>query len=185
MPDVNITSFSDQNDITLVDVVFGGEQSPHDDRLKFSNCKRVIGRNVKVVTRSSRENALDINRGCEDFDMSLDLEGGKQCALVVKGGSQDITLKFLRLVRDPDACYVKVLGIKFHIDVSWDDFSDQSKKPSTGWIIDARPEHERDTPIWYAFGRGTRPKTSGNVKCNWVLSALMHFYNWNKDRRTK
>jgi hypothetical protein len=175
MPDFNITSFANLSYLHFDSAFFGGTQIKHADRVKFSNSHHITGR-IKVDAPESEENAADINNKCSDFNLELELSGGRQCGLVVKGNSTDINLTILSIKRAPNACYFKFLWFTFIIDISWDDYADQSCKASSGTIINKSPDR-----IVLAFGRWRRPKLVGNIKTAWFLSFLMCSYNLCKD----
>jgi hypothetical protein len=128
-----------------------------DDVLKFSREQRERGEfyirgNVKSI--GGTENAADINNRCDvtvEHGAVLELVGGDQASLVVKGGSSLRTLGSGRIVIDPSP------AAKF--DLLIDDWSDQDQNPST---IDAMIIRRDGAPLRIAYGRRRAPAIRGN-----------------------
>ncbi len=80
-----------------------------DDILKFSHARNVTASRLYVA--GGRENAVDMNRECQHVRLQDSLLlGGGQCAVVIKGGCQDITLARVALAAPAPACDIELGG---------------------------------------------------------------------------
>lgn len=91
-PDTNYRSYADVSNILLCDDRIVPPTKLYDDTLKLSHVDRFLG--VRLYVVGGRENAVDMNRQCQSvvFD-DCTFESGDHCAVVIKGGSSDISLK--------------------------------------------------------------------------------------------
>lgn len=114
--DINFHSVADVDGRIIECVRFdaaeeGGNPRDFDDTLKFSHARNIIAR--KIWVRGGKENAIDMNRECAAIRVEdAMLFGGDQCAVVIKGGSQDITLSrvTIALVEPASACDIELGG---------------------------------------------------------------------------
>lgn len=144
-----------------------------DDTLKFSKFKAELH---GVTAFGGEENALDINNGSQIEvvgQVPTRLIGGKQCPLVVKGGSSLKTIGEAYISIDPDENYPT------QYDIEVDGWSDQSSEPSTVEITVVHEHHGEncDRPVRVVFGRFRRPKIKGHVRIMWARTIRLHAYN--------
>lgn len=141
-----------------------------DDVLKCSHVTRSIFRNGKV-SGWARENGIDCNRMCwRVLFQRLFVDVGNQAAIVVKGGCREMEFDDVTIV--PTA--------KSWCDVLWDDFSDQSRKGSTG--VMRRVRRTDGKPLRVVFGRFKKPVfVDSPYEINWLETIGQHFYNYGKD----
>jgi hypothetical protein len=104
--DRNFHSVADVDGRTLEDLRFdpedeGSRAEDFDDILKFSHARNITA--LRLYVAGGGENAIDMNRECAGIRIrdSL-LRSGDQCAVVIKGGSNDIMLSRVRLDADDD-----------------------------------------------------------------------------------
>ena len=170
MPDVNFTSYADQVGISVSNLqVVPADPSSYDDTLKISHCISCSFTGGVVV--GGRENALDLNRKCEDVTVSLlELHGGRQASIVCKGGCRGVVLRDMVISPDP----------KSWTDILWDDWSAQSTDPSSG-VLDNVVRHD-GKPVRIVFGRFRLPLVlRSKVRVLWIYSIGLHLYNLGKD----
>ena len=168
--DYNKFSYADQSGVHVTDHVFklaAGESC--DDLLKCSHLEdsSFIGCSI-LACSNARENAIDCNRLCRAILFSSCLiNGGNQAAIVIKGECSNIIFKDCTIT--PSS--------RSWCDVLVDDWSDQSKKPSTD--IDLRGLSRIDgKKIRIVFGRFKVPTYNKNTaKICWIKSAGLHVYN--------
>lgn len=125
--DINYSSLADVSDVRLDNLAIDPAADPahsaagYDDLLKLSNAKRVQIHGLTVRGGSQRENAIDLNRTCEDVVIDgAALEAGSQNAITIKGGCRRITLRNIVIVRAGGHC-----------DIELGNWSDQSFAPVT------------------------------------------------------
>jgi hypothetical protein len=171
--DNNYASFADRDGVRASGITFdptldGLQAAAFSDILKFSNLTNSVFEGGVVVATGAKENAIDANRNCSNVRVhDFLLFGGRQAAIVCKGGCKQMVFSKVTIYPDSSA----------KVDVIWDDWSDQSKAPSTGSLTDVRRADGK--PVRVAFGRFNRPQiVGGNCKIDWVRTAGMHVYNY-------
>lgn len=174
--DINFRSFADQDNVHLDGAVFDPSAEGEDekliaDALKFSHLTNSSFTRGRVLAELVKENAVDANRLCENVHVEdYLLVGGAQAAIVCKGGCKNMVFSRVKITPAASAW----------CDVLWDDYSDQSKAPSTGELIDVVRTDGK--PVRVVFGRFVRPKiVGGNCKIDWVRTIGLHAYNLAKD----
>lgn len=169
--DVNYLSFADQTGLRIEDleVLAPTQGVSFDDMLKISHCSDCKFENVTVF--GGTENAVDLNRMCRKITLSrLELFGGAQAAVVVKGGCTGITFADTCIAQDPEA------RCEFLID----DWSAQSRAPSDVTIRNVTRKDGQ--PVRVIFGRFRRPKVvATKIRTLWLQSIGLHIYNLAKD----
>lgn len=171
--DINYRSISDVTGYELHDERIDPEQDGRPrkefaDVLKFSCARDVQAKRLYVV--GGHENAVDMNRHCARIEMEdCVLEGGDQAAIVIKGGSKDITLRRVSLV-----------AVKGWCDVLLGDWSDQSYDVTTGVrLIDVSRRDGK--PVRVVCGRAEVPTiVGGNVRVLRWASLCVKTYWWAK-----
>lgn len=170
--DVNFLSFSDVDGVVLRGQVVdpaaeGKDPAQFNDILKFSHLTNSIFQDGRVVAGESKENAIDANRLCDNVQvLGYKLSGGRQAAIVVKGGCTRMTFSNVEIDAHPAAW----------CDVLVDDWSDQAQTPSVVTLTDVR--RKDGYPVRVVFGRFSRPHiVGGNCRINWPLTAGLHVYN--------
>jgi hypothetical protein len=171
--DVNFASFADRDGVRLDGHTFdptaeGFKISSISDVMKLSRTTNSEFTNGRVLAFGAKENAIDANRMCENVRVdNFHLYGGRQAAIVCKGGCRNMTFARITIHPDPKAV----------VDVIWDDWSDQSKRASTGKLIDVRRADGKKVRV--AFGRFSKPEiVGGNCEILWLRTAGMHVYNY-------
>ena len=170
MSDNNKFSFADQDCVEKVGAIFQltGDESC-DDLLKCSKLTNSRFTGCAVIGNANvRENALDCNRYCENitFD-TCQFTGGNQSCFVIKGGCKNI--RFPGCTCTPSS--------ESWCDALIDDWSDQSKNPSTG--IDLTGVKRSDgKKLRIVFGRWTKPAYDKNTaRICWAATIGLHAYN--------
>lgn len=163
MADKNLQSYADQDGLSIAHESWAGGLD-YDDILKCS--KLTNSSFLDCEASGGRENALDCNRLCHLLDfISCRFIGGEQAAVVVKGGCKDIFFHDCTITPSK----------KSWTDVLWDDWSDQSKEPSTG---DISGLHRLDgKPVRVVFGRWRKPTMGDHQKVLWIPTIGLHVYN--------
>ncbi len=144
--DKNFASYADQAGIIVEDKIFLPNQRGYADILKASHLEDSVFRRIVVHAEDATENAFDANRFCKRVQL-LDsrLVGGKQAAIVVKGGCTEMRFDDVRIEPHPDSW----------CDVLWDDWSDQSQLPSSGAF--RRVVRMDGKPLRVVVGRSIKP----------------------------
>lgn len=172
-PDHNYRSISDVDGYVLNAERIDPRQedmSPRsfDDVLKFSHARNIFARGLWVA--GGRENAIDMNRACQNIQIEdSSLECGNQCAIAIKGGSMDITLRRVLLIAARGVYDIEIGG-----------WSDQSYAPTTGIrLVDV--QRSDGQPVRVVVGRGDWPTVvGGNVKILRFKSYLLKAFWWAK-----
>jgi hypothetical protein len=170
--DQNFLSYADVDGLDLPELVLdlpahGIDASQYDDILKLSHaCNIHIGRLIIKTGGRQRENAIDFNRECQHIRIDYaEIEAGQQNGLTAKGGCEDIGVGTL--------CYLRAGG---HCDIELGNWSDQSKKRTTGVVIERayRMDGQR---VRVRVGNGDWPTIkAGNVKRLWLQSLLLKLW---------
>lgn len=169
-PDVNFTSYSDISGLDVYGIqIIPSDPEEWDDSLKISHCISCHFSTGVVVGGS--ENALDMNRSCSVVTVdNLELRGGDQASIVVKGGCRGILLS--DLVLSPSS--------KAWTDILWDDWSKTGRQASFGTLKNVRRSDGK--PIRVVFGRFRRPKIEDTPhRILWLSCIGLHLYNLCKD----
>lgn len=172
-PDHNFTSYADQDGVRVDGITFDptieGPLSSFADTFKLSHTTNSRFSNITVI--GGAENAIDANRFCLNCLITqAKLIGGSQAAIVVKGGCAQ--MNFVDVLITPSS--------QSWCDVLWDDFSDQSRRPSTGTLLNVR--RKDGAPVRIVFGRFVRPDMmSMSYKILWFRTIGLHVYNMVKD----
>lgn len=126
-PDNNFLSFADQTDVTHAGLHIdpreeGKNPADFDDLLKISHCTTLTIQRFTVLGGGlQRENAIDLNRECNDVTLKDGtIEAGKQNAITIKGGCKLTKLARIVIIRAGGNC-----------DVELGNHSDQSDKRTT------------------------------------------------------
>lgn len=170
MADNNKFSFADQDGVEKTSVLFQltGDESC-DDLLKCSKLTNSRFDTCAIYGNANvRENAIDCNRYCENITFSsCSITGGNQSAIVVKGGCKNVRFIACNVTPSP----------KSWCDVLMDDWSDQSKNPSTG--VDLTGLKRTDgKKLRIVFGRWTKPLyDERNARICWIATIGLHAYN--------
>lgn len=174
-PDVNFWSYADKEDFTIPPGTRFDPRSlnldpqSYDDVLKFSHAKRVVAKGIYVA--GGRENAVDMNRGCESILIAdSTIVGGDQAGMVIKGASRGIVLEDVMFIPSP----------KSWCDILIGDWSDQSTELSTTIILTRCQRHD-GRPLRVVVGRATMPIIAGgNARVHYPLSYALKAYWWAK-----
>jgi len=166
--DVNYLSYADVDGVTIGDQMIVADQTKFDDSLKLSHATNFKGYNLTIYGGS--ENAIDLNRECKMVLFEhLVLVGGGQCAIVVKGGSEDIEFT--------NVCITKPKG---NYDIELGGWSDQSRKKTKRVWLDnvVRPDGK---PVRVVVGNADKPTIiGGNVKILFWRSLALKAFVWAK-----
>lgn len=164
-PDKNYKSFADVDNLYISNVCFKPSSEEFDDILKLSHATNCVVSNVVVF--GGKENAIDLNRTCENITiLGCRLYGGRQAAIVVKGGCKNIYISGTQIAQDPSSW----------CDVLVDDWSDQSRKASEVTLVSCYREDGK--PLRIVFGRFRKPKiASTNYRILWLPTISLHLYN--------
>lgn len=172
MNDLNYKSIADVDGFILRDTTVNsadGEFPPeaYSDVLKFSHASNGRVENVIVDGHAvQKENAIDMNRECANVGFKgLQLISGKQNAITVKGGCSNITFQDTEIVPGHGHC-----------DVELGNWSDQSKKRTTGITLQNvwRSDNE---PIRLRVGNADYPTVIDcKVDYLWFQSLLLKAY---------
>ena len=126
-PDKNYLSLADVEDKHLVNCYIspksdGLDSTDYDDILKFSHAKNCSVTDSTISGEGvNHENAIDMNRSCSGILVKgCNLISGRQNAITIKGGCNDITIENVVIV--PGAG---------HCDIDLGNFSDQCDCPVT------------------------------------------------------
>lgn len=113
--DRNFLSVADVDGRTLEDLRIdpeseGQRRDEFDDILKFSHARNVVARRLWVA--GGTENAIDMNRECRAIRVEdSTLISGRQCAIVIKGGSEAIAFTRVKIApAEPDTAYDIEIG---------------------------------------------------------------------------
>lgn len=170
-PDRNYRSFADASGLHVTDLDLRPDNSSeYADALKLSHVTDSLFERITVRAGDARENACDINRLCRGVEIAeFRFEGGRQCAIVVKGGS-DVTLSDGVIAPHPEAAY----------DIELGGWSDQSMARSRLVLDDVHVEG--CVPLRIVCGWWTRPQIVANCRIEilWRKSAAYHAYNAGK-----
>lgn len=169
--DRNYRSFADASGLHVTDLDLRPDH-PDDyaDVLKLSAITDSIFERVTVRARDASENACDINRLCRGVVIDdFRFEGGRQCSIVVKGGS-DVMLRDGVIVPHPDAAY----------DIELGGWSDQSMARSR--LVLQYVRRADGLPLRVVCGWWSRPQivSNWNVEILWRRSVGYHAYNLGK-----
>ena len=169
--DRNYLSYADRDGVVLEDTSIDPEldginsRLAFDDILKLSHATNFTGRRLSVYGGS--ENALDMNRGCENVLIEdSHLSGGAQCSMVIKGGCRNITLRDVILHDPAESSY----------DIELGGWSDQSQDQTEGITLDhvARAD---GAPVRVVLGNAAMPRIIGsNVKVLFWRSLALKGY---------
>lgn len=170
MTDYNKFSFADKDGVEKTGVLFQlTDNESCDDLLKcskltnsrFTDCKILGNENV-------RENAIDCNRYCASVTfLGCKIQGGNQAVVVVKGGCSNI--RFLDCTVTPSR--------KSWCDVLVDDWSDQSKNPSTNLDLTGLVRTD-GKKLRIVFGRWVKPAyDKETARICWIKTIGLHAYN--------
>jgi hypothetical protein len=166
MSDTNLQSFAGAVDLRVSGLKLTGSAA-YDDIFKLSGCRSCVFTDLDVTAHDARENACDINNRCQDIEVSrFVFEGGRQCAIVVKGGSS-VALRNGVIIPHPDAAY----------DIELGGWSDQSMARSTLVLDNVHREDQR--PLRVVCGWWSRPLVFSTtpIEILWMRSAGYHAYN--------
>ena len=128
----------------------GEDAAAFDDILKFSHATRIRASKLRVA--GGTENAVDMNRECRDILLeNSHLMSGDVCAVVIKGGSEGITLSHVSIGpgRKPTAYDIELGG-----------WSDQSMAPTRRVILEEVWRIDGE-PVRVVVGRAERPTVYG------------------------
>jgi len=147
----------------------------YDDLLKLSRtCGMTFSDLVIVSQGSNHENAIDINNGASGnrFVRAI-VEGGRQCAIYVKGGSNNNRFDDVLLVRPQG-----------HSDVFLGDYSDQSFERVRGTVIGPNCRRDDGKPLRIRCGDADWPAVAPGVayRRQYLLSFASKVYVWAKRR---
>ena len=127
-PDKNFLSIADVENKHIINCfispkVDGLSGEDFDDILKFSAAIRCSIKDSTISGEGvNNENAIDMNRGCEEITVdNCVIVSGRQNAITIKGGCSDITIKDC-VIEPGDG----------HCDIDLGNYSDQSSLPVTG-----------------------------------------------------
>lgn len=172
-PDRNFLSYADVDGRTIEAVRIdasdeGDDPLAFDDTLKLSHAVNFIGRQLWV--RGGRENAVDMNRGCRNVRLEgCTLVAGRHCAVVIKGGSSDISLARVAIV-EPVGAY----------DIELGGWSDQSFD-LTRRVTLADVSRRDGQPVRVVVGRAELPAiVGGNCQVLFWRSLLLQAFWWLK-----
>lgn len=123
-----------------------------DDILKLSHARNFVGSELYVV--GGRENSVDMNRYCRNVRLEdCKLVAGRKCAVVIKGGCEDISLSRV-VISDAVGSYDIELG-------GWSDQSNNKTRRVT--LTDVTRSDGKAVRV--VVGRAERPTIiGGNVK---------------------
>jgi hypothetical protein len=164
--DTNLQSYAGADKLQISGLKLVGS-SAYDDIFKLSECRDCAFKQLDVMAHDARENACDINNRCEGILIDgFVFEGGRQCSIVVKGGSS-VTLRNGVIIPHSDAAY----------DIELGGWSDQSMQRSTLILDNVHREDQR--PIRIVCGWWSRPHIVANapVEILWLRSIAYHAYN--------
>lgn len=171
-PDTNFLpgSFANQRGNTFMDVLLipPNRGAGLDDIFKLSRTVDCVFHNINVQAGAQRENALDINNeSCGNTLTHLRLDAGAMNAILIKGGSCNN--------RFDDVLISKPGG---HSDLYVGDYSDQSKKRTTGNTFnDIRRIDGQPVRVAWNFLRAEKPQlTHSKVKYQYFLSLVRTCY---------
>lgn len=170
MSDNNFYSIADKDNVVLADtelIVPFDQAHEIDDILKISHSTRILVQQVVVDGYSlQKENAIDMNRECRDVEVSnCRLVSGKQNALTVKGGCENIRI-----------IHTEIVPGHGHCDIELGNWSDQSDKRTTGVVLKNvwRTDGE---PLRLRVGNADYPKiVDCEVDYLWFQSFLLKAY---------
>jgi hypothetical protein len=153
--DVNFRSYADMSEFRLEDEFIcppHSERYDYDDILKFSHVSKARVSRISVV--GGNENAIDLNRECDDVVFNkVFINGGLQCAIVVKGGSTNIKFND-----------VEIASEQGHYDIELGGWSDQSKKRTRNVTL-SNISRLDGKPVLVVVGNAELPSIKGgNVK---------------------
>lgn len=170
MPDINYhDSLADTDGMRLSDRTIdprteGKPLSMFSDTLKLSNTHNFVGTRLDIV--GSNENAVDMNRTCKNVVLSnCQLRGGGQCAVVIKGGSSQITLQD-----------IEIYEVRGSYDIELGGWSDQSQE-ITREVALVNVRRLDGEPVRVVIGNAEKPLVvGGNVKILTLQSWLLKVY---------
>jgi hypothetical protein len=178
-PDHNFMSFTAADSgrkiehLTVDPVGAGRDPAEYDDLLKLSAACGMIFRQLVIISRGrNRENAIDLNNSaCGNWFIGAIVEGGRQCAIYVKGGSsnnyfQDVLLR----------------NSRGHSDVFLGDYSDQSFERVRGTVIGPGVRRADGKPLRIRCGDADWPEVAEGVayRRQYLLSYATKVYVWAK-----
>lgn len=175
-PDANFRSYADETDLVLewlsiAPQMEGKDAADFDDLLKFSRVQRArVSRCLIRGNGRQRENAIDLNRGCEDIVIEdCRIEAGRQNAITIKGGCQRVSLRRLAIERAGGHC-----------DIELGNWSDQSPARTIGVTLeDVRRADGK--PVRVRVGNADWPMIrGGNVRIQYFQSYVLKAYLWAK-----
>jgi hypothetical protein len=149
--DNNHLSIADTSGVVLEHLSLpkdGHSPSEFDDVLKFSKARNcfVLGCHV----RGGRENAIDMNRECKNIVVQDSvLLGGDHCALVIKGGCEDILI---------DSVLISPGGSEYDIELGG--WSDQSRQ-KTRRVVLRHVLRTDGKPVRVVVGNAEKPIVEG------------------------
>lgn len=138
------------------------------DILKLSRVTNSRFTGCFIIAGAQSENALDLNNGSSgNVFAGLKLDAGAECAIIVKGGSQDN--------RFSDVLITRAGG---HSDVYLGDYSDQSKEKSSGNRFDnVRRLDDQPVRVAWTFFRAAKPAfTNSHVRYQYLWSLVRTIY---------
>ena len=162
--------FANQDGITVAGLILAPPErgAGFDDIFKLSHVTNSLFRGVTVIAGAQIENALDMNNGSSgNVFAGLKLDAGAECAIIVKGGSQDN--------RFSDVLITRAGG---HSDVYLGDYSDQSKEKSSGNRFDnVRRLDDQPVRVAWTFFRAAKPAfTNSHVRYQYLWSLVRTIY---------
>lgn len=173
--DRNYLSFADCSGVRLVNASVdprdeGQDPAEYDDLLKLSNASNFYGYGLTVAGGGrNKENGLDLNRhasGCHIEQSSI--EAGQQCAVVIKGASNDSVLQDVLIIPAPgNRCDIEYGGRSMQV---WD--------VTTGQRL-VRVRRSDGRPLRVVCGRADWPQCDGTQieKLRWE-SFKLWLYCW-------
>lgn len=169
--DVNYLSISDCSGTHLENVKLpkeGDSASQYDDTLKFSKATDCSFRNGYII--GGRENAVDMNRECRFITVQdSTLRSGDHCAIVVKGGCENILLSRLLITPSGGAYDIELGG-----------WSDQSRA-RTRWVTLEGVMRTDGKPVRVVCGNADKPFVfGGDVKVLFWWSLGLKLFVWAK-----
>lgn len=172
-PDRNYLSIADVDGKIIHDLRIDPSHEGHnpldfDDILKFSHARNVQAQRLFVA--GGRENAIDLNRGCENVVVENTLlEAGRQASVVIKGGCRNITLR-----------HVAITNVTGWCDVLIGDWSDQSWEKTTEVHL-LHVSRNDGQPVRVVVGHADWPEVmGGNVRILRRPSYALKCYWWAK-----
>lgn len=160
--------FANQTGLNVSNLTLQPEHpEQYDDIFKLSGITNSRFTTVTVVAGDCIENALDINnKSVGVLIHDFHLYGGKQCAVVVKGGSS-VTLEQGLIGPNPTATY----------DIELGGWSDQSMEKSS-LVLNATRRIDGQ-PLRVVCGWWSVPTCLGGTKIEimWLKSIEYHIYN--------